>query len=76
MSTQIKPLKLWGLKGLNPTKVHLVLKELGIPYESISVPLSTVKGPEYLAININGRIPALHDPNTDITLWETGAINE
>ncbi|KAE9364870.1 putative glutathione S-transferase 1 [Stipitochalara longipes BDJ] len=76
MSTQLKPLKLWGLKGINPAKVHLVLKELNVPYESVSVPLSTVKNPEYLAININGRIPALHDPNTDITLWESGAINE
>jgi glutathione S-transferase len=76
MSKQLKPLKIWGLKGINPAKVHVVLKELALPYESVSVPLSTVKNPEYLAININGRIPALHDPNTDITLWESGAINE
>ncbi|PMD29527.1 putative glutathione S-transferase 1 [Hyaloscypha variabilis F] len=76
MSKQLKPLKIWGLKGINPAKVHVVLKELGLPYESVSVPLSTVKNPEYLTININGRIPALHDPNTDITLWESGAINE
>ena len=25
-------------------------------------------------VNPNGRVPAIHDPNTDISLWESGAI--
>ena len=74
MSSQIKPITVWGLGGPNPPKVAMILMELGLPYEVIPIPLSDVKKPEYVAINPNGRIPAIHDPNTDITLWESGAI--
>ena len=28
----------------------------------------------YTDVNPNGRVPAIHDPNTDLTLWESGAI--
>lgn len=30
----------------------------------------------YLSINPNGRVTAIEDPTTDITLWESGAIIE
>ena len=76
MSSQIKPIKVWGQNGPNPPKVRIILEELGLPYEINPIPLSDVKKPEYLAINPNGRVPAIHDPNTDITLWESGAIIE
>ncbi|MCJ1237334.1 hypothetical protein MMC14_005319 [Varicellaria rhodocarpa] len=76
MSSQIKPIKVWGKSGPNPPKVAIILAELGLPHEIIDVPISDVKTPEYLAINPNGRLPAIHDPNTDITLWESGAIIE
>ena len=76
MSSQIKPIKLWGHGGPNPPKVAIVLEELGIPYEQVPISLAEVKGPEYTAINPNGRIPAIYDPNTDLTLWESGAIVE
>jgi glutathione S-transferase len=76
MSPQIKPIKVWGQGGPNPPKVSIMLEELGLPYEVIPIPYSDIKKPEYIAINPNGRIPAIFDPNTDITLWETGAIIE
>ncbi|MCJ1460051.1 hypothetical protein MMC28_010430 [Mycoblastus sanguinarius] len=76
MSSEIKPIKVWGQGGPNPPKVAIVLEELGLPYEVIPVAFSDVKKPEYLAINPNGRLPSIHDPNTDITLWESGAIIE
>lgn len=76
MSSQIKTIQLWGAGGANPPKVGIVLSELGLPYEVIAIPVSDVKKPEFVAINPNGRVPAIHDPNTGITLWETGAIIE
>ena len=33
-----------------------------------------VKGPEFLKVNENGRVPALEDPNTGVVSWESGAI--
>lgn len=75
MST-IKPIKVWGKGGPNPPKVAILLEELGVPYEAIAVPLADVKKPEYLAVNPNGHLPSIYDPNTDLTLWESGAIVE
>ena len=76
MSSQIKPIKVWGQGGPNPPKVAIILAELGLPHEIVPIQFSEVKKPEYLAINPNGRIPSIHDPNTGLTLWETGAIIE
>ena len=72
----LKPIKVYGKGGPNPIKVSIVLSELNIPYEHEFVPFSEVKNPEFLAINPNGRLPAIHDPNTGLTLWESGAIIE
>lgn len=77
MSLQIKPIKFWGGGfAANIVKVAIILKELGLPSEVVQVPFADVKNPEYVAINPNGRLPAIHDPNTGITLWESGAIVE
>lgn len=71
-SPQLKPIKVWGKGGANPPKVAMLLEELDLPREITHV--ENVKGPEYLAVNPNGRTPAIYDPNTDLTIWESGAI--
>src|ERR1700709_2152560 len=76
MSLQLKPIIVWGEGGPNPSKVGIILEELGLPYEIKPVPLADIKKPEYLAINPNGRLPSIRDPNSGITLWESGAIIE
>ncbi|KAE8381614.1 glutathione S-transferase Ure2-like protein [Aspergillus bertholletiae] len=73
----MKPVKVYGGSfGPNPFKVCIILRELNIPYESEYIDFSELKTPQYEAINPNGRLPALFDPNTGITLWESGAIIE
>ncbi|KAH6633858.1 glutathione S-transferase [Chaetomium sp. MPI-SDFR-AT-0129] len=74
--SDMKPIQLWGRKGPNPPKVTMILEELGLPYEHVPIEFKDVKQPEYLAINPNGRLPAIHDPNSGLTLWESGAIIE
>jgi GST-like protein len=58
----------------NPTKVALLLEELGIPFE-IS-PVDTFKGEqhklEFLKINPNGKLPAIVDDG--ITVFDSHAI--
>jgi glutathione S-transferase len=76
MSTELQPIKVWGHGGPNPPKVAILLEELGVHYKTVPISLADVKKPDYLLINPNGRIPAIYDPNTDITLWESGAILE
>ncbi len=72
----LKPIKVWGKGGPNPPKVAILLEELGLPYELIPIPFSDVKKPEYTAINPNGRLPSIEDPNTGLIVWESGAIIE
>ncbi|KAI9643611.1 hypothetical protein NHQ30_008233 [Ciborinia camelliae] len=70
-----KPIKIYSHAfGPNSWKINILLDELNIPYELEFKDNTTVKEPEYTAINPNGRAPAIIDPNTNITLWESGAI--
>ena len=61
----------------NGHKVSIMLEELGWPYEVRHLKLSELeqKKPEFLAINPNGRIPAMVDHrNGDFAVFESGAI--
>ncbi|EDN03128.1 hypothetical protein HCAG_00992 [Histoplasma mississippiense (nom. inval.)] len=70
-----KPLVLHGkLIVPNPFKVALILGELNLPYIIDLIELADVKTPA--ALNPNGRLPALTDPNTGLGIWESGAIIE
>ena len=62
--------------GPNPWKVAMLFEELGVPYQMNFVDRADLKKPPYEKICINGRTPAIEDPNTGITLWESGAIFE
>lgn len=77
MASTIKPIQLYGgILGPNPLKVGIILTLLELPFEPVQVAFSDVKKPEYEAINPNGRLPSIYDPNTDRTIWESGAIIE
>ncbi|MEJ2118096.1 MAG: glutathione S-transferase N-terminal domain-containing protein [Alphaproteobacteria bacterium] len=58
----------------NPTKIALFLEEAGLPYEP--VPIDVRKGeqfaPAYLAINPNGKVPAIVDDG--VAVFDSNAI--
>ena len=72
----LQPIKVWGGGGPNPPKVGYICEELGLPYTVVDISFPQLKEQTYLSINPNGRMPAIYDPNTDLTLWESGAIVE
>ncbi|MFO1200702.1 MAG: glutathione S-transferase N-terminal domain-containing protein [Burkholderiaceae bacterium] len=60
-----------GNASLTP---HVLLEELGVPYEPVLVDRTrdAHKSPEYLRLNPNGQIPVLVDG--ELVLYETAAI--
>ena len=58
----------------NSRKVRAVLYELGVPFDLAPVDLLTgaQRSPAFLAVNPNGRVPALEDDG--LVLWESNAI--
>jgi glutathione S-transferase len=73
----LKPITLWGHdSGPNAWKVAIILEELKLPYTYKVIDFADMKKEPYESINPNGRVPAIEDPNTGITLWESGAIIE
>jgi GSH-dependent disulfide-bond oxidoreductase len=67
-------LKLYYSTAPNPAKITLFLEEAGLPYEV--VPVDTRKGeqhqPAFLAINPNGKVPALVDG--EAVVFDSNAI--
>ncbi len=61
----------------NGYKISIALEELGLPYtvKVLDLGEGEQKTPEYLAINPNGRIPAIVDHDAgDFAVFESGAI--
>jgi GST-like protein len=61
----------------NGWKVSIALEELGLPYQVHPIRLEKLeqKEPWFIAINPNGRIPAIVDrSNGDFAVFESGAI--
>jgi len=73
-------LQLYSLPTPNGVKVSIALEEIGLPYEPHLVDIMKNESwlPEFLALNPNGKIPAILDPDgpggKPFALWESGAI--
>ena len=74
------PIQVWTWPTPNGHKVHILLEELGLPYEVVPVAIGAGDQfkPEFLAITPNHRIPAIVDPEgpggKPFKLFESGAI--
>ncbi len=68
-------LKIYGVAGSRAYRTLWMVNELGLEYENMPIHFAdgSAKTPEYLAINPNGRIPAIDD--NGLKLWESMAIN-
>ncbi len=73
-------IQLYSLNTPNGVKVSIMLEETGLPYEAHLVDIMKDEShlPEFLALNPNGKIPAIIDPDgpsgTPLGLFESGAI--
>jgi GST-like protein len=73
-------IQLYSLPTPNGVKVSIALEELGLPYEPHLVDILKNEShlPEFRALNPNGKIPAIVDPDgpggKPIGLFESGAI--
>ena len=67
-------LKIYGLPRTRAFRALWMAKELGLDYEHIPVEtgMRGARLPEYLAVNPNGRVPAIDDGG--FVLWESLAI--
>lgn len=73
-------IQLYSLPTPNGVKASIMLEETGLQYEPhlVNIMKNETWGPEYLALNPNGKIPAIIDPNgpggKPLALFESGAI--
>ena len=73
-------IQLYSTPTPNGVKVSIMLEEIGLPYEPhyIDIFENQTRAPEYLALNPNGKIPAIIDPDgpggKPLGLFESGAI--
>jgi GST-like protein len=73
-------LQLYSFPTPNGVKVSIMLEECGLPYEAhlVNILKNETKTREFQALNPNGKIPAIVDPNgpdgKPLELFESGAI--
>ena len=74
-------LQLFSLPTPNGVKVGIMLEETGLAYEPhrIDIMADENHDPAFLALNPNGKIPAIYNPDgpsgTPLALFESGAIS-
>lgn len=66
-------LKLYGDARSRAYRCAWMLREIGLEFEQIPVDLTAARDEAFLAINPNGKVPALVDG--EFALWESIAIN-
>jgi len=68
-------LRIYGVPLSRAYRTLWMANELGLDYENVPIHFAdgSAKTPEYLAVNPNGRIPAIDD--NGFKLWESMAIN-
>src|SRR5262249_47758927 len=68
------PLRIYGVARTRPLPVLWIAKELGLDYEHVPTEIGPAgaRKADYLAINPNGRLPAIDDGG--FMLWESLAI--
>ena len=73
-ASAVKPLRIYGIARTRAFRAIWIAKELGLPFEHIPVEIGAAgaRKPDYLAINPNGRLPAIDDAG--FILWESLAI--
>ncbi|KAK7752234.1 Transcriptional regulator ure2 [Diatrype stigma] len=54
--------------------IEVWMAQLKVPYKIVSIKFEDLKSEPFVSLNPNGRAPAIKDPNTDLVLWESGAI--
>ena len=64
----------WGTP--NGQKANIMLEESGLPYtvHAVDITKGGTQTPEYLAMNPNGKIPMVSDPDANRRVVESGAI--
>jgi glutathione S-transferase len=67
-------LRIYGVARTRAFRALWIAKELGLDYEHVPIEIGEAgaRQPDYLAINPNGRLPAIDD--NGFTLWESLAI--
>src|SRR6266568_8725648 len=67
-------LRIYGIARTRAFRAIWIAKELGLDYEHVPIEIGPAgaRKPEYLAINPNGRLPAIEDDG--FVLWESLAI--
>lgn len=66
-------LKLIGVARSRNFRCIWAAEESGLPYQLIPTPFAGIKAPAFLALNPNGKLPAMQDG--DLVLFESLAIN-
>jgi glutathione S-transferase len=67
-------MKIYHAANARSCRARWLLEELGLAYETVELPFTDRRTPEYLAKNPNGALPTLEDG--DVVLFESGAICE